>query len=271
MSTLNTELVRRIKSLPPLPESVVRIQEICSNPESGIADLTKVIDKDPMMTANLLKAANSPLYGFSREIKNISQAVSLFGMATVKGFALAGAVKSSMQIDMAPYGRSAADFSDISQLQSALMLSWYGKIDREMMNVLAPASFLDGVGEIIMAAEVITQGKTAEFKALIESKATLEEAEQEFFGAVSMEVAAEVFTRWRLEPLMIRAIESSHEPEKADPEIKPYAYALKAVRQAINLKERFSDAGLAAARATVQEAGLDEEGFVNAIKVVNLS
>lgn len=270
MSTLNSELLRQIKSLPPLPESVVQIQEICSNPDSSIGDLTKIIDKDPMLTANLLKAANSPLYGFSREIKNITQAVSLFGMATVKGFALAGAVKSTMKIDMSPYGKNAADFSDISQLQSALMLSWYGKIDREMMNVLAPASFLDGVGEIIIAAEVINQGKTSEFRDLVSDKSSLEEAEEAFFGVVSVEVAAEVFTRWRLEPLMVRAIAASHKPQDAEADIRPYAYALKAVRQAVNLKDRFTDEAVAAACETLNEAGLDTAHFMNAVKVVNL-
>jgi len=172
MSVINNELSARIKALPPLPESVIKIQEICSNPEAGLSDLTKVIEKDPMLTANLLKAANSPLYGFSREINNVSQAVSLFGMATVKGFALASAVKNTIPIDMSPYGSTANHFSDVAQLQSALMLNWYAKVDKSKMDILAPASFLDGVGEIIMAAEIIRQGKTHEFLKAISAIST---------------------------------------------------------------------------------------------------
>jgi HD-like signal output (HDOD) protein len=268
MSEINSELIQRIKSLPPLPESVVHIQEICANPNSGIADLSAIVSKDPMLTANLLKAANSPLYGFSREIKTINQAVSLFGMATVKGFALASAVKDTIKIDMSPYGRNANDFSDIAQKQSALMLNWYGKINREMMNILAPASFLDGVGEIIIAAAIINQGKIEAFRADIEACDVIEEVEQKYFNVTSQQVAAEVFTKWRLEALMVRAIAISHDPAHAEDEIKPYAYALKVVRNAINLKEGFTGKAIAAAVQTVKESGLDEAAFLKAVEVV---
>lgn len=269
MSELHTTLTKRIKALPPLPESVAQIQTICSDPNSGLGDLAKVVDKDPMLTANLLKAANSPLYGFSREIKNVNQAVSLFGMATVKGFALASAVKDTIKIDMSPYGKTANDFSDIAQRQSALMLNWYTKIDREMMNILAPASFLDGVGEIIIAAEIMTQGKTAEFLADLEAAKTIEEVEQKYFDVTSQQVAAEVFTKWRLEPLMIEAIGVSHDPANAEDEaIKPYAYALKAVRNAINLKENLTDNSIAMAVEVLKEAELDEKLFLDAVEIV---
>ncbi len=269
MSELDTTLTKRIKALPPLPESVIQIQAICSDPNSGLSDLAKVVDKDPMLTANLLKAANSPLYGFSREITNVNQAVSLFGMATVKGFALASAVKDTIKIDMSPYGRTPDDFSTVAQKQSALMLNWYTKIDRDMMNILAPASFLDGVGEIIIAAEIINQGKTAEFLADIESSKTIEEVEQKYFDVTSQQVAAEVFTKWRLEPLMIEAIGVSHDPASAEDEsIKPYAYALKAVRNAINLKESLTDDSIKMALEVLDEAGVDKKGFLDAVEIV---
>lgn len=268
MSELNTTLANRIKALPPLPESVVQIQAICSDPNSGLADLTKVVEKDPMLTANLLKAANSPLYGFSREIKNVNQAVSLFGMATVKGFALASAVKDTIKIDMSPYGRTANDFSDIAQKQSALMLNWYGKINREMMNILAPASFLDGVGEIIIAAEIINQGKSAEFKADIDACKSIEDVELKYFDVTSQQVAAEVFTKWRLEPLMIQSIAISHDPANAEEDIKAYAYALKVVRSAINLKETLNEHAIAQAVSLIKEAGLDEALFLKAVEIV---
>lgn len=266
---MNTELLARIKSLPPLPESVVKIQEICSDPHSGIADLTKVVEKDPMLTANLLKASNSPLYGFSREIHNIAQAVSLFGMATVKGFALASAVKDTIKIDMAPYGASTTQFSDVAQKQSALMLNWYTKVDRTRLEILAPASFLDGVGEIIMAGEIIKQGKSAEFLEDIQAGQCVEEVEIKYFDIPSQKVAAEVFTKWRLESLMIDAIAASHNPAEADESVRPYAYALKAVRCAVNLKESFSEASLAQARSILEEAGLDTAPFMHAVEIVN--
>ena len=265
---MNNDLQLRIKSLPPLPESVQKIQEICNNPESGIADLVKVVEKDPMLTANLLKAANSPLYGFSREIKTVSQAISLFGMATVKGFALASAVRNTLTIDMSPYGIDTKQFANVAQLQSALMINWYPKVNRHMMNILAPASFLDGLGQIIMASELIKQNKGSEFKNKVDISETVEEPEAETFEMTSPTVSAGVFDHWRFEQLMIDAIKFSDEPETADEEIRPYSIALKIVRTAVNVKAQLSDESVANAVALVEEFGLDKDKFLEAVTVV---
>jgi HD-like signal output (HDOD) protein len=118
---MNDSLISKIKTLPLLPDTITQIRRICANPESSVGDLIKVVEKDPMITANLLKAANSPFYGFSREIKSVSQAVSLFGMSTVKGLALSNAVKKLLSVDLEPYGITPESFADISSLQNALM------------------------------------------------------------------------------------------------------------------------------------------------------
>jgi len=271
MSKISNDLLTRIKSLPPLPESVIEIQRICSDPDAGIGDLAKVVNKDPMLTANLLKAANSPLYGFSKEITNINQAVSLFGMATVKGFALASAVKNGIKIDMSPYGIDTNRFSDIAQLQSALMLNWYSKVDRTKMEILAPASFLDGVGAIIIAAEIIHQKKTQEFKKEIEEAQNIEDVEIKYFNVSSQEIAAEIFTKWRLDPIMIKTIAASNSPQDADDDIKDYAYALKIVRNTVSIKESFGEESIKKSLELIKEAGLKEEPFLQTLKILNPS
>jgi HD-like signal output (HDOD) protein len=268
MGQVNQNLLTRIKGLPPLPDSVIKIQQICADPNAGVGDLVKVVDKDPLLTANLLKAANSPLYGFSKEIRNVAQAVSLFGMATVKGFALASVVKNNMKIDMSPYGIDTEMFSRIAQMQSALMLNWYGKVDRNKMEILSPASFLDGIGQVIMAAELVNTGKKAEFLAKVKESDNVEDVEIEYFDVTSQEVAAEVFNSWRLEPLMVQSISGSHEPSNADDEVKPYANALKAMRLAVNVKEQFSDSSIQKALSFVKELGMDENLFQTAVKKV---
>jgi HD-like signal output (HDOD) protein len=268
--SINQSIQSRIKSLPPLPESVIKIQDICNNPESGIGDLTKVVEKDPMLTANLLKAANSPLYGFSREIKNVSQAVSLFGMATVKGFALASAVKNSIKIDMSPYGIDTEGFARLSQMQSALMVNWYSKVDRSKMMILSPASFLDGVGQIILAQELITSGKANEFKSKLADAESVEALEDEFFGTVSPVISAEVFQHWRFEEEMVKAIAASYKPEEAEDDIKDYGYALKIVRMCVNPKGKFEEASLAKARELVESLGLDVAHFNSALETTQL-
>ena len=63
-------MLEEIKSLPPLPVSIVRIQEMCMNHDTDIDELSRVIEHDPMLSANILKSVNSPLYGMSKEISS---------------------------------------------------------------------------------------------------------------------------------------------------------------------------------------------------------
>ena len=111
---MNDSIYKHIKALPPLDDTVVKVQAVCSNENSSLGDLAQIIAKDPMLTANILRSANSPLYGFSREITTIEKAVSLFGMATVRGFALSSAVKKNFKINLDPYGITSHDFLNIS-------------------------------------------------------------------------------------------------------------------------------------------------------------
>ena len=268
MSEIHESLQTRIKSLPPLPESIVRIQEICNNPQSSISDLTGVVEKDPMLTANLLKAANSPLYGFSREIKSVGQAISLFGMATVKGFALASAVRQTLKIDMTPYGITPDQFANGSQNKSALMLRWYPKVDRKRMDVLAPASFLDGVGKVIIAAELIKSGKSDAFKAELEGGKEPGDVENSFFETTAQMVSAAVFDHWRFEKELIEAIKASDIPQEASEEFQAYGYALKTIREAVTLDGVINNGTIAKAKTILSMAGLDEKPFNEAIDAI---
>jgi len=72
---MTEDIIKKIKQLPPLPESAMKIEAVYQDPDSSFNDMVKILENDPLLTADILKAANSPLYGFSREINAISQAV----------------------------------------------------------------------------------------------------------------------------------------------------------------------------------------------------
>lgn len=264
---MNEDIIRQIKSLPPMPDAVRQIQLICNNPSSSVADLIKVVEKDPPLTANLLKSANSPLYGFSREITTIAQAVTLFGMATVKGFAIASAVKSSFKMDLSPYGLTAADFIRISEEQSGFMVRWFGRVNRGMLDILAPASFLLEIGVVVLSEQAKQTGRSRELheRLLGRGETPVSEVEKEFFGMSSFEVAALLFEHWNFEEMMTSAIAHIQNPAQAPEKTRPYAYPLALVRMIISLYEAYTPDRLEAARGLLAEAGLKEEGFMEAI------
>ena len=269
---MDESLIKRVKNFPPLDETVIKVQEITNKKNSSVKELVSVVEKDPMLTANILKATNSPLYGFSREIKSIAQAISLFGMATIRGFALASMMQSSIKIDMSPYNLTKEQFLNISLSQNALMFTWYSRVNRSMMDVLMPASFLLEVGRVILADELREEGKAEEFKEELQSRKTAFEVsslEEEYLNISGEEITASILEHWNLEPKIVNAIRYALNIEKADEESREYAIALNVVLNSINSVGRFKPEGLKEAYETIEEYGLDREKFVKALESAN--
>ena len=59
---MKKSIIESIKSLPPLSKTILDINKIYADESASIADLSNVIELDPMIVANLIKAASSPLY-----------------------------------------------------------------------------------------------------------------------------------------------------------------------------------------------------------------
>lgn len=268
---MDENILRKIKSLPPLDDTIILIQRICTDKNSSLGDLVKVVEKDPMLTANILKSSNSPLYGFSREIKNISHAISLFGMATVRGFALSSAIKQSMKINFTPYNITNGRFLEISTYQSALMFNWYGKVDRSLLDILQPASFLMEVGKVVLANILIENNTYAPFLERIKSIRTLfelSELEQQTHGITSEEVTAKIFEQWNLEEELVEAIRFCADPEHAPVAIRPLALPLHVVKTAVNILDQLSLTSIDNAKALVAKADFNQDFFCDAVKKV---
>ena len=85
-------IVEKVGELPTLPAIYSRIAELTSNPETGAADLERVIEKDQALAGKLLKLVNSAFYGFPVEIRTISRAVMIVGFQALSQLALSTSV-----------------------------------------------------------------------------------------------------------------------------------------------------------------------------------
>ncbi|MDY0123627.1 HDOD domain-containing protein [Sulfurimonas sp.] len=263
---MTEEILKKIKQLPPLPESVMQIESVYQDPESTFNDMVKILEKDPLLTADILKAANSPLYGFSREINAINQAVGLFGMGTVRGFALASIVKKSFELDLSVYGIDNDTFSMLSKKQHAITTSWCLKKDSKLLGILSPAAFLVEIGKVLIAQQIMSDNTQDRFKEAIKSSATLEEAEREVTGVDTPEVSAKIFEHWRFEAGLVDTIRHCLNPQEANDEIKKPAQILHVVRTVVELNGTVTDESIAAAKKLIEKYSLDMESFDRALQ-----
>lgn len=262
---MKSSIIESIKSLPPLSKTIVEINRIFADSESGISDLAKVIEHDPMIVANLLKTANSPLYGFGNEIKNVSQAVSLFGMSMTRSIAVGNAVRKLLNVDMQPYGITSDDFAEISSMQATLMTKWYSKIDRAKAEKLYLAAFLQETGKILIASDVIKEDEDVSFKSEIEMSNNLAQVEKSYVGVSSSEVTAKVFEHWGFTKEFVEMIRFADAPNDAPDEIKEYAMALHIVKTALPINKPFSEQAINFALRKARDAGYKYELLEDAI------
>jgi len=263
---MTEDILKKIKQLPPLPESAMQIESVYQDPDSSFNDMVKILEKDPLLTADILKAANSPLYGFSREINAISQAVGLFGMGTVRGFALASIVKKSFSLDLSPYGINNEMFSALSKKQHGLVTAWCIRKENRLLGVLSPAAFLVEIGKVLIAQQIIADGKQEEFRDALAQLGDVEAAERQVVGVDTPEVSATIFSQWKFEEGLVDVLGNCMSPDKAEEKDVRAAAILNAVRLAVPINGVVTDASIEAAKEIITKYDLHMEAFETAIE-----
>jgi HD-like signal output (HDOD) protein len=247
----------------------MQIEAVYQDPDSSFNDMVKILEKDPLLTADILKAANSPLYGFSREINAISQAVGLFGMGTVRGFALASIVKKSFALDLSPYGITNDMFSALSKKQHGLMTAWCIRKENRLLGVLSPAAFLVEIGKVLISQQIMADGKQEEFRDALKDLGDVEAAERKVAGVDTPEVSATIFSQWKFEEGLVDVIRNCQNPTKAQEEDRRAASILNVVRVAVPINGVITDASIQAAKDLINQYSLDMESFEKALENVN--
>lgn len=86
------ELVQDVNQLVSFPEVYLRLSELLENPSATSHDIGKLIAQDPSLALRVLKIANSPLYGLSRQVETIDHAVIVLGKRQIVEMVLATSV-----------------------------------------------------------------------------------------------------------------------------------------------------------------------------------
>lgn len=98
MTLTQSGTLRRIEThgqIPTLPEVMARIVAVLEDETSSVDDITAVLASDPVITARILRLANSAFFGARFHIDTIHRAVVTVGFEAVKQITLATTVLHS--------------------------------------------------------------------------------------------------------------------------------------------------------------------------------
>ncbi len=91
--TLLQAFMHKKLELPAIPEAALKIRQAINTPGVGSTEIIQIVQTDPVLSAHLVKVANSPLYGTWREIKTVRDAVRRLGLETTKHLSFSLSVK----------------------------------------------------------------------------------------------------------------------------------------------------------------------------------
>ena len=266
---MRPELMEQIEHVPMLPETVQKVEAVYNNPNSGVVEMANAVKEDPIITAYILKTANSPLYGLSRTVTDVAQAISLLGKDTVRTFTIASAANTCMEIDLSPYGMTQNNYLARAQMQNALISRWVTKVDRSLLGHLSLASFLLELGKIVISRYLIESSQGALLSDSLAKGDSTKKAEIGACGSKSEDVTATLFYRWNFNPDLVHLIRYANEPEDAsDPKTQEMAKFLKVAKEAISLEGTMTAATLKNARELIEEYGMNQNLFDETVEKI---
>jgi putative nucleotidyltransferase with HDIG domain len=86
------------KTLPTLPSVIQKLNSLSDNDKSSVQEMARIVSSDQVLSARILRLANSPAYGFYR-VSTISNAMILLGVNIVKSLALSSSIFAIMEKD----------------------------------------------------------------------------------------------------------------------------------------------------------------------------
>ena len=259
------DVLRRVESLPPLPRTIVLIEEYRRDNEKEIDKLHNIISKDALIVTNLLRIANSAMFGFRSKIETPLRAISLLGINFTISIAISTSSQKILLNSLSPYGLTNDTFMNSSNMASVLASLWLEKIDEKLKDeIILPALLLD-IGKFILSDLIVSEHLDKEFKIKIDEGIAIEDLEKEYFGFTSSFVTAKIFKYWRLNPNLVTSIEFVDDLENAPEEFKEKAKILDVIKTATCIKEPLSNNSIKKALEKAKKYGFDTKILENAI------
>lgn len=186
-----------IDFLPPIPVVMAELLDALENEDTDMNSLARIIAKDPSMSMNVLKIANSAFYRLPYKVATVEHAVKMLGMKEITMICLACGTYRAL---MPSRGTQTFNFDDFWKHSVATGVI-ARKISRELkvgdLNIIYFLGLLHDVGKVILdrfahdVYELVIQTTYDECISMIE-------AEKRLIGESHDAIGGYVMEKWRL-------------------------------------------------------------------------
>jgi len=207
---INPDLInQRVQDLPSLPASVMSLAEIAGDVRSTLDDIYNVLEKDPALSAGILRLANSSLYSVGNLASDLRTAIQRLGMDAI--------LNLGRSVSIIRNYRSGESLDVVHLWQHSTAVGLVAKaICKHLKNfALVETAFLSGllhdIGKIVLDRCFIDEYAPV-LRAIGEGEDELE-MEKKFMNITHPEIGAHVAVNWKFPDNIIEVIRDHHDPK----------------------------------------------------------
>ena len=244
-------LLQNPHALPTAPKVVEELISSFDNESVSVEEIARKLSIDPVLSAKLLKLANSAYYHVSRSIGNVDDAIRMLGFMTVRTLVVSSGLVSGFKtvpgLDLKRFWRYS--------LHTAVGAKWIAKKAGENTDLAFTIGMMHAIGQLVIHAGDPVNAQELDKVAGIYSPTRLTE-EKAAWDYDYSEVGAELALRWKFPALFADTIHSFPEPLQQSPPNRMAAVIHLAVWRAQAVENKLEGEALAAALPTLVVANL---------------
>ena len=202
-------LFEQTQNLPNIPKVVQELIETFNQEDFDMDAIASKISMDPVLTAKVLRLANSAHYGVSRSVASTSDAAVLLGFSTLRTLVLASGITGAMHT---PEGFDRKTFWR-DNFATAAIAKWMAKYCKLNGETAFTCGMLYSIGELLI--RILLPDESKKVASAVEQGGILHNTEKSILGFNYADVGAELASRWKFPEDIVEGIRFQAEPANA--------------------------------------------------------
>ena len=233
ISKFNAKVLDEIQKLPALPKTLNKLLGLCNDPDSSISNLSLEIEKDPALTADLLKLSNSAYYSGRSKVKTIQDALKLVGLKNLKNLLYVSGVtkilNSRYEKASEIWEHSAKCSFFARNLTQELSLT-------KLSDISATAGLLHDIGKLVLLS--LDRNITDRVEFIKDREKNNSVLIEEFtLGIGHPEIGSKLLEKWQFPEELICVVRYHHKPFLAPKEYRQITSIIYLANMMIDIKD----------------------------------
>lgn len=231
---ITEEIMKEIESIPSFPSSIKEIQRLLANPESTIKDISDNIKRDPALTANIMKIANSAGYISIKRVDTIEEAVKKIGTKGINTLLVAGGVQDILEVRYKKYEKLWRNSYKTAFYSQRLAVK-LGKT--KLVEYVYLSALLTDVGMIVLLS--LKPELAQRLKDIVGNKGSDELGifEEIGLGMSHSTLGSVILKRWNFNEAITSVVELHHRPHLAPEKYRDLIYIVYLASAMLDIEE----------------------------------